>query len=41
MINSNDRYRPNQTYYKQKFNDKVNRIKTVNKQRNQRGGVKL
>lgn len=41
MINSNNRHRPNQEYAQRKFNDKVNRIKTVNKTYNQRGGIKL
>lgn len=37
----NNRHRPNQNYIKQKFNNKVNKIKSVNKMTNQRGGIKL
>lgn len=41
MVNYNNRHRPNQSYARQKFNDKVNRIKKVNTIHNQRGGIKL
>lgn len=41
MIKSQGRHRPSQKYTQRKFNEKVNRIKTVNKTYNQRGGIKL
>lgn len=41
MINSNNRYKPSQDYTIGKFNRKVNRMKSVNKVTNKRGGIKL
>lgn len=41
MINSNNRNYINNNYAKQKFNEKVNRIKSVNKVFSKRGGIKL
>lgn len=41
MISNNKRYKPNQSYAARKFNNKVNKIKSVNKITNQRGGIKL
>ena len=41
MINSHNRFSPNNNYVRAKFNKKVNRIKSVNKMFNKRGGIKL
>lgn len=41
MINQDNRYKPNQKYTIQKFNDKVNRFKSANRILTRRGGVKL
>lgn len=41
MIDYKDRYRPNQQYVREKFNRKVNSIKSINKTFNKRGGIKL
>lgn len=41
MISSNNRNHINNGYAKQKFNDKVNRIKSINKVFSKRGGIKL
>lgn len=41
MLNSNNRFKPKQNYTQAKFNKKVNRIKSVNKVTNKRGGIKL
>lgn len=41
MISSNNRSSMNGNYAKNKFNSKVNRIKSVNKVFNKRGGIKL
>ncbi len=41
MISSNNRNHVNNDYAKAKFNSKVNRIKSINKVFNKRGGIKL
>lgn len=35
-----NRYKPNQQYMRRKFNDKVNKIKSINKTYNSRSGIK-
>lgn len=41
MINTNNRFLPNQKNVRAKFNKKANRIKKINKTLNKRGGIKL
>lgn len=41
MIKTNNRYKPNQRYIKNRFNSKVNQTKAINKLLTRRGGIKL